>query len=190
MPHSASTANGRGFIPPNAHKTHAYLVGGGIASLAAAADLIHYAHVPASQIHILESSSLPGGSMDASGTPSTGYIMRGGRMLNLSYICLYNLLYSIPSLKVPNITVLDEIANFNIVEGNKTHAKARVIVERMHGMGPGIADATDFQLSGKDRVELMKMTVEGEKRLMGKKIEDFFDEEFFESNFWIMWATM
>jgi hypothetical protein len=44
--------------------TNAYLVGGGIASLAAAVHLIQDAHVPASQIHIIESSSVPGGCMD------------------------------------------------------------------------------------------------------------------------------
>lgn len=35
--------------------TDAYLIGGGIASLAAAVHLIQDAHLPASQIHILES---------------------------------------------------------------------------------------------------------------------------------------
>ena len=67
-------------------KTNAYLVGGGIASLAAAVHLIQDANVPASQIHILESGPVPGGSMDGAGNSESGYILRGGRMLNFRFI--------------------------------------------------------------------------------------------------------
>ena len=52
------------------------LVGGGIASPAAAVHLIRDGHVPGKNIHILEESEL-GGSLDASGSPERGYSMRG-----------------------------------------------------------------------------------------------------------------
>lgn len=65
--------------------TNAYLVGGGIASLAAAVHLIHDVGVPANRIHIIESGSLLGGSMDGAGDSENGYVLRGGRMLNFSY---------------------------------------------------------------------------------------------------------
>src|SRR5271155_3125304 len=51
-----------GFRDPDPRSTHAFLVGGVIASLAAAASLIHDANIPAAQVHILESSTLTGGS--------------------------------------------------------------------------------------------------------------------------------
>jgi oleate hydratase len=173
-------------------KTHAYLVGAGIASLAAATFLIHDAHVPAAQIHILEASTQSGGSMDGSGNPETGYILRGGRMLNFSYRCLYDLLSTIPSLTDPKVTVMDEINNFNAVPGNKTHANARIVKSPPAGDNkmPVIADARDFELSRIDRLKLMEMFAEGEKGLERKPIAEFFSEGFFRTNFWYMWATM
>ena len=90
-------------------KTNAYLVGGGIASLAAAVHLIQDANVPASQIHILESGPVPGGSMDGAGNSESGYILRGGRMLNFSYLCTYDMLSRVPSLTDPKKTVKQEI---------------------------------------------------------------------------------
>lgn len=181
-----------GFRDPDPRRTNAYLVGGGIASLAAAAYLIHDAHVPAAQVHILESSPLTGGSMDGAGSPETGYILRGGRMLNFSYRCLYDLLSTIPSLTDPKVTVMDEINMFNAVQGNKTHANARIVkAPRGYTDGrPRLADTSDFGLSVIDRANLFKLTVEGEKRLGRMKIEECFSDAFFHTNFWIMWATM
>ena len=181
-----------GFRDPDPRSTNAYLVGGGIASLAAAAYLIHDANVPAAQVHILESSPLTGGSMDGAGSPETGYILRGGRMLNFSYRCLYDLLSTIPSLTDPKLTVMDEINMFNAVQGNKTHANARIVKlpRAFPDAKPILADASDFGLSVIDRANLLKLTAEGEQRLGRMKIEECFSDAFFHSNFWIMWATM
>ena len=57
-----------------------YLVGGGIASLAAAAFLIRDGGVRGENIFILEESKVLGGSLDGAGDPDTGYVIRGGRM--------------------------------------------------------------------------------------------------------------
>ncbi|KFY90811.1 hypothetical protein V498_05809 [Pseudogymnoascus sp. VKM F-4517 (FW-2822)] len=169
-------------------KTNAYLVGGGIASLAAAVHLIQDAHVLPSQIHIIESGPLPGGSMDGAGTAEKGYILRGGRMLNFSYLCLYELLSTIPSLTDPNKTVKQEIDEFNAIPENKTHAHARLVAKGADG--PEIMDVQALGLHGKDKVYLIKMMAESEKSLGTKKITDCFDETFFETKFWYMWATM
>jgi myosin-crossreactive antigen len=48
-----------------------YLVGGGIASLAAAAFFIRDGDIPGRNITILEESGRIGGSLDAAGTPET-----------------------------------------------------------------------------------------------------------------------
>ena len=101
MPH----AHQEGHPVRKSEEINAYLVGGGIASLAAAVYLIHDAKVPANQIHILESGPLPGGSMDGAGNAETGYTLRGGRMLNFSYFCTYDLLSKVPSLSDPSKTV-------------------------------------------------------------------------------------
>ena len=77
---------------------HFYLVGGGIASLAAAAFLIRDADVPGCRITILEALGKAGGSLDGAGTPQDGYVVRGGRMLESKYVCTYDLVDSIPTL--------------------------------------------------------------------------------------------
>lgn len=51
---------------------HAYLVGGGIASLAAACHLVQDAKLPGHNIHILEEMYVPGGSMDGAGDAKHG----------------------------------------------------------------------------------------------------------------------
>lgn len=169
-------------------KTNAYLVGGGIASLAAAAHLIHDAHVPPSQIHILESSSVLGGSMDGAGNAQYGYVLRGGRMLNFSYVCLYDLLATIPSLTDPAKSVMQEINDFNAVPENKTHARARLVARG--ATGPEIVDVKQMGLGARDRYDLMHMAVEAENRLGTKRIDECFEKSFFQTKFWFMWATM
>ena len=87
-------------------ETHAYLIGGGIASLAAAAFLIRDARVSGMNIHILEETDRLGGSLDAQGSPEKGYILRGGRMFDEeAYTCTYDLLSSIPSIRNPSLSV-------------------------------------------------------------------------------------
>lgn len=172
----------------HAERTNAYLVGGGIASLAAAVHLIQDAHVPASQIHILESSSLPGGSMDGAGNAHDGYRLRGGRMLNFSYLCLYDLLSTIPSLTDPTKTVMHEIYEFNALPGNKTYARARLVAKG--ATGPEIVDVKRMGLTNRDRHDLVHMTMEAEHKLGTKRIDECFQQSFFQTKFWYMWATM
>ena len=76
----------------------AYLVGGGIASMAAAAFLIRDGDVLGRDITILEESDVIGGSLDGSGTRRNGYVLRGGRMFESKYVCTFELFSSIPAL--------------------------------------------------------------------------------------------
>jgi oleate hydratase len=62
-------------------KSKAYLVGGGIGSLAAAAFLIRDGGLPGGNISIFEAAPTPVGSLDGAGDPTGGYSLRGGRML-------------------------------------------------------------------------------------------------------------
>jgi oleate hydratase len=169
-------------------KTNAYLVGGGIASLAAAVHLIHDAHVPGPQIHILESSSLLGGSMDGAGNDQDGYVLRGGRMLNFSYLCLYDLLTNIPSLADPAKSVMQEINEFNAVPENQTHARARLVAKG--AAGPEIVDVKQMGLKPRDRYDLVHTIMEAEDKIGTKRIDECFEKSFFQTKFWFMWATM
>ena len=77
-------------------KKRAFLVGGGIGSLAAAAYLIRDGHMAGGQITILEELQVAGGSLDASGNPSEGYLVRGGREMEEHYECTWDLFSQVP----------------------------------------------------------------------------------------------
>lgn len=161
----------------------AYLIGGGIASLASAAHLIRDGGFKGSEIHILEAGGIQGGSMDGSGNAQEGYVIRGGRMFNFSYLCTYELLGFIPSLSDPGKTVLQEFQEFNAE--NKTHARARLV----RG-GVIVGDSHRMGFDARDRLDLAQIVGGSEEALGRKRIDECFQPHFFESNFWLMWCTM
>lgn len=121
-----------------------YLVGGGIASLAAAAFLVRNCDFPGKDIHMLEEIPILGGSNDRNGNSELGYVIRGGRMLNdETYENTWDLLMSIPSLDHPGQSVRDEITAFD--NAQPTYANARLVnkegkVEDVLSMGFDLAD--------------------------------------------------
>ncbi|HEV2634485.1 MAG TPA: oleate hydratase [Actinocrinis sp.] len=161
-----------------------YLVGGGIASLAAAVFLIRDAGLDGASIRILEESSTVGGSLDGSATAfGGGYVTRGGRMLEEeAYTCLWDLLETVPTLADPAVSVREEIRAFN--RKWPTDAKARLI-DRDHR----ILDASDLGLSAHDRAQLAHLLALTEHAIGDRRIDEFFSEHFFASNFWAMWRT-
>jgi oleate hydratase len=164
-------------------KPKAYLVGGGIGSLAAAAFMIRDGSVPGGNISILEAAPIMGGSLDGAGAPATGYSMRGGRMLTTdNYECTWDLFKSIPSLNHPGKTVFDETVEFN--EKHKSHAMAR-LVDRRRAKVP----VASMGFSIEDRMELLKLSQADEDTLGGSRITDWLSPRFFETEFWYMWST-
>ena len=162
---------------------NAYLVGGGIGSLAAAVFLIRDGKMPAQNIHIFEEAHIAGGSLDGAGDPETGYVIRGGRMFDEEqYQTTYNLLAQIPSLNDPAISVYDEIRAFN--RKVKTNAQARLIDKDGHTV-----DVTHMGFDNADRLALVKLMAAGEESLGTARIQDVFPPHFFMTNFWYMWAT-
>jgi len=157
-----------------------YLVGGGIASLAAAVFLIRDGFIPGHTITIIEESSLIGGSLDAAGNPDDGYVMRGGRMIESKYLCTFDLFSSIPTLDATR-TVTREILDWN--ETMKTASKSRLVRD-----GRSI-DAPKFGLSESHILTLERLALEPEQLLGRSTISDQFEPEFFETDFWHMWCT-
>lgn len=161
-----------------------WLVGGGIASLAAAAFLVRDAGVPGRNIRILEELSVEGGALDG-GTShfGNGYVTRGGRMLEEeAYQTLWNLLETIPSLDDPRVSVRQEILDFN--ERVKTEAHARLVDENHR-----IIDASDYGLNARDRIELIRLLATPEHSLGSRRIDEIFSKHFLATNFWQMWRT-
>jgi oleate hydratase len=161
----------------------AYLVGGGIGSLAAAAFLIRDGGMPGSAITILEAGPVMGGSLDAAGSADRGYSMRGGRMLTTdNYECTWDLFRSIPSLTRPGRSVYDETLEFN--EKNVSHARAR-LVDRQRAKVP----VASMGFSMHDRLELLNLAGAEESTLGASRITDHLSPAFFQTAFWFMWAT-
>ncbi|MER5635557.1 oleate hydratase [Kitasatospora sp. NPDC002227] len=164
-------------------ESKAYLVGGGIASLAAAAFLIRDGGFPGENITILERLPLPGGSLDGSGSAEQAYVTRGGRMLeDEAYTCLWDLLETVPTLDDENVSVREETTDFN--RRWPTDAKARLI-DRDHR----ILDASQLGLDNHDRLELARLLVLPESVIGARRIDEFFSEHFFATDFWTMWRT-
>lgn len=86
-----------------------YLVGSGIAALAAATFLVRDGGFWGSDIHLVEEQRTLGGSLAAGGPPDVGYSMRGGRMFEADFRRTYDLLSGIPTLDDPVVSVTEEI---------------------------------------------------------------------------------
>jgi len=164
-------------------KPKAYLVGGGIGSLAAAAFMIRDGGVPGQNITILEAMPVLGGSLDAAEIRHDVYSMRGGRMLTTdNYECTWDLYKSIPSLTHLGQSVFDETLAFN--EIHKSHSLAR-LVDRRRAKVP----VASMGFSMQDRIELLKLSNADERAMGASVITDWLSPGFFESEFWYMWAT-
>ena len=165
------------------HKS-AYLVGAGLASLAAACFLVRDGQMKGEHIHILEELPLPGGACDGINDPQRGFVIRGGREMENHFECLWDLFRSIPSLEVEDASVLDEFYWLNKKDPN--YSLMRVTEQR----GQDAHTDKKFTLSQKACMEIMKLFFTKDEDLYDKKISDVFDEEFFSSNFWLYWRTM
>jgi oleate hydratase len=175
-PARLSTSNG-------AARNKAYMVGGGIGSLAAAAFLIRDGHVPGRNITIYEAMPVLGGSLDGDGNPTHGYTMRGGRMLTTdNYECTWDLFKSIPSLSSPGQTVFEETIAFNQL--HQPHSRARLVDRNRAKL-----DVESMGFSMQDRLELLKLTEADEAKLGTSRITDWLSPPFFQTNFWFMWST-
>jgi oleate hydratase len=164
-------------------QSKAYLVGGGIGSMAAAAFLVRDGELPGGNISILEALPVMGGSLDAAGDPVKGYSLRGGRMLTTdNYECTWDLFKTIPSLTNPEKSVFEETIAFN--EKHKAHSMAR-LVDRRRAKVP----VTSMGFSMRDRMELLKLSRANEEEMGASRITDWLSPEFFETNFWYMWVT-
>jgi oleate hydratase len=125
----------------------AYIIGSGIAGLASAVYLIRDGGLSGEHVCIFEESKSYGGSLDASGTAESGYIMRGERMFEEHYVCTYDLLSNIPSYDNPDISARDDI--FNFTRQASWHSMAR-LVDRA---GKPI-DVTSMGFDNRDRLAL------------------------------------
>ncbi|AWK06160.1 oleate hydratase [Flavobacterium crocinum] len=172
-------------IPLKSHEnSKIYIVGSGIAGMAAAYYFIRDGRIPAKNITFLEQLHIDGGSLDGSGNPKEGYMIRGGREMDMTYENLWDIFQDIPALEMPApYTVLDEYRLIN--DNDSNYSKARLI----HKNGE-IKDFSKFGLNKKDQLAIVKLLLKRKDELDDLTIEDYFSDSFLESNFWTFWRTM
>jgi len=166
-------------------QAHLWIVGGGIAGMATAAFAIRDAGVPGENVHILEELGHVGGAMDAIDSPAVrgAMVTRGARMFcDEVYQTTWDLFSTIPSLEDPEVTVRQEMLDWN--DKYPTHGNTRLADGRHR-----ILDATDYGLNTRDRLEMTRMLALSEKALGARRIEDLFSEHFLATKFWHMWRT-
>lgn len=159
-----------------------YLIGGGIASFASAKYLIDDAGVPGKNITILEQDDILGGALDGAGDTDDGFVVRGGRMHEEHYTCYWALLDDIPSLEDPDVSIKEESFDFN--RRFVSNGQARLLKDGE------ILDVSSYGLSLRDQADFMKLTFVSEHSLGNKCIQDWFSQEFFDTNFWHIWTSM
>ncbi|WP_430390786.1 oleate hydratase [Dyella sp. 20L07] len=165
-------------------KRKAWIIGGGIAGLAAAFYLIRDGHMPAGNITIIEGLDVEGGSLDGAGNAQEGYIVRGGREMNWNYDNFWDLFQDVPALELPEgFSVLDEYRLVNDADPN--WSKARLMHKQGH-----IKDFSTFGLNKSQQWELIRLLLRRKEDLDDVTIEDYFSEGFLKSNFWFFWRSM
>nr|WP_200837220.1 oleate hydratase [Pediococcus pentosaceus] len=183
----------------------AYMIGTGIANLAAGIYLIRDGGWSGNQITMfgLEKHGANDGAAVAdyeqeygnqSLSNNRGYLAKGGRMLNEeTYENLWDILRSVPSLDNPGQSVTDDILNFD--HAHPTHDVAR-LMDKKNGIrnNGGADDYNRMQFNNKDRYllsKLMMMPESKEDKLNDISIAEWFAESLhiFSTNFWYMWET-
>ena len=170
--------------PANVDSKSAYLIGSGLASLAAACFLVRDGQMKGEKIHILEELSLPGGACDGINDNEKGFIIRCGREMENHFECLWDLFHSIPSLEVEGASVLDEYYWLNKKDPNYSLMRATV------NRGEDAHTDGKFALTETASMEIVKLFMTRDEDLYDKKISDVFSDDFYKSNFWLYWRTM
>ena len=164
------------------HKA-AYIIGTDLAALSAACYLVRDGQMKGSNVHIFEKDPLPGGACDG-WRFDVGYVMRGGREMDNHFEVMWDLFRSIPSIETDGVSVLDEYYWLNKKDPNFSLCRAT------EKCGQDAHTDRKFAVSDKAAMEIMRLFFTPDEELFDKKIEDFFDDEVFNSNFWLYWRTM
>ncbi len=169
--------------PADIENKRAFLIGSGIASLAAAEYLIRDGYMQGNQITIFEQDTISGGALDGAGSAESGFVARGGREMEAHYECLWDLYREVPSIEEKGRSVLDEFKELNDIDPN--FSNVRVISNRGEKHR-----RTDLGLTDDDSAALTKLILTKEEDLGTQTVEEYFDEAYFETDMWLYWRSM
>jgi oleate hydratase len=169
--------------PEGIENRRAFIVGGGIAGLSAAAFLAEDGYMPGKNVTVYEQLSVVGGSMDGYGNAIDGYVSRGERELEPYMECLWYLFGIVPSLEEEGRTVLDETRECN--KNLQIYAKKRLFQNKFNGR-----DISSLGITKDDMDNMTKMMTTPENEIEDVTIEQWYTADFFKSNLWYYWASM
>ena len=162
----------------------AYIIGTGLAGLSAAFFLVRDGQMKGEHIHLLEKLDIAGGSCDGRAVPRAGYYMRGGREMDNHFEVMWEMFRDVPSLENPGLSVLDEYYRLNKKDPNYSLCRATV------NRGENAHTDNKFGLNKEAAMQINRLFMTPEENLEDKKISDYFDDNFWNSNFWLYWQTM
>lgn len=181
--HGAYT-NNRPLPTRGIEERRAYIIGSGIAGLSAAFFLIRDGHMPPGNITFLEEQGIEGGSLDGTGNAEDGYIVRGGREMEMTYQNFWDVFSEIPALDLPQpFTVLDEYRLVN--DADKNWSKARLLEKQGQ-----IKDFSKMGLTKLQQLEVVRLLLARKEDLDDITVEQWFSDGFLSSNFYMFWRTM
>lgn len=170
--------------PEGVDKKSAYIIGTGLAGLAAAFYLVRDGQMKGDRIHVLEKLELAGGSCDGYRDVTKGFFMRGGREMDNHFECMWDMFRDVPSIEDPGVSVLDEYYWLNKHDPNYSLCRASV------NRGEDAHTDRKFNLDRDSAMALSKLFITPEKQLEGKKISEVLPDSFWQTNFWLYWQTM
>lgn len=92
-----------------------------------------------------------------------------------------DLLSGIPTLHDQNVSVTQEILEFNQQVVSCSHARLVCAGNKI--------DVSSYGLSKRDTLDLLRLNMASEQQLGTKQIDEWFAPEFFDTVFWQLWAT-
>ena len=169
--------------PEGIEEKSAYLIGTGVAALAAGCFLIRDAQMEGKNITFLEQLDIAGGSLDGKCMETRGYVARGGRETGAHFECLWDIWRSIPSIEDPEMSVLDSYFYTNYDDPNYSNCRIT------HKQGEKYDDG-NFNLTQEQVKEIADLCITKDEDLNDKTIEEVFSEGLLNSDFWTYWRTM
>lgn len=115
--------------------------------------------------------------------PQLGYTMRGDREMEDHFEVMWDLSGTVPSIENPDCTVLDEY--FWLDQDDPNINYCRLIHQKGEPYNPG----GKYSLSDHVAKQLMELYFTPEEKLEDVRIDEFFDQETLDSNFWLYWRT-
>lgn len=174
----------RPYPPQQVAGRKAFIIGTGIAGLAAAFYMIRDGGMKGEDITFIDTLDITGGSLDGAGNPEEGYIVRGGREMNWNYDNFWDIFQEVQATELPKgYSVLDEYRFVN--DNDPNYSKARL----MHKQGQ-IRDFSTLGLTKYHQLEIMKLLLKRKEDLDNITIEQYFSASFLETNFWYLWRSM